>query len=100
MGVADRDWSGSDPPVATHRRISPGVLLLIAAIVLAAALTVSTAFRSFARDQYDRASGTAGQEPLYAADDTWAAWLAPESVCPGGEAVAATPTAEVTTMLC
>ena len=80
-------------------RTSPAVLLLIGAVVLAAALAVSTGLRSFVRDQYDRASGTsAGQPPLYAEDDAWAAWLAPESVCPGGEVVGA-PT-EATTMLC
>jgi uncharacterized protein YkwD len=75
--------------------------MLIAAIVLAAALTVSASFRGLVQQQYARASGaTAEQEPLYAADDPWAAWLAPESACPGGEAVDAGQAAELATMLC
>jgi uncharacterized protein YkwD len=81
-------------------RMSPAVMLISAALVLAIALAVSTNLRSLLRDEYDRASGTpTGQAPLYAADDAWRAWLAPESVCPGGE-VPAAPQTEVTTMLC
>ena len=38
-------------------------------------------------------------KPLYAADDPWTAWLAPDSACPGGEVVNA-PEAELATMVC
>jgi uncharacterized protein YkwD len=38
--------------------------------------------------------------PLYPANDEWAAWLAPENVCPGGERVDAAPNDELATMLC
>jgi len=81
-------------------RSRPAVLLVIALIVLAGALAASASFRSLLRNEYDRASETpGGHAPLYRADDAWAAWLAPESVCPGGEATDA-PQTEATTMLC
>src|SRR3954453_21714839 len=73
------------------------VWLASAALILAVALAVSGSLRSLIRHDYDQASGK--QAPLYAKDDAWSAWLAPESVCPGGEATDA-PQTEVTTMLC
>ena len=38
--------------------------------------------------------------PLYAADDPWKAWLAPESACPGGERVDGPRARQSATMLC
>ncbi len=93
MGADDRARFRSDG------RTSPAALLIIAAIAAVAALAVSANLRSVVRDGYDRASGTPTRHAsLYAKDDAWAAWLAPESVCPGGEAVNAPQ--EITTMLC
>jgi uncharacterized protein YkwD len=37
---------------------------------------------------------------LYAANDSWTAWLAPESTCPGGERTDRAPEVQLTTMLC
>jgi hypothetical protein len=38
--------------------------------------------------------------PLYAKNDPWKAWLAPESVCPGGERIAGSPVKQRRTLLC
>jgi uncharacterized protein YkwD len=74
--------------------------LVIAAVILVGALAVSANLRSLIWHEYRRASAPpTAHAPLYAADDAWAAWLAPESVCPGGEAAGALQT-ETTTMLC
>src|SRR3954451_5334827 len=78
-------------------QMRPAVWLACAALILAVALAGSGSLRSLIRHDYDRASGE--QAPLYATDDAWAAWVAPESVCPGGEAAAA-PQTEVATMVC
>src|SRR3954447_24548486 len=81
-------------------RTSPAALMIIAAIVLGTALALSATLRNLVRDEYESASGApARQAPLDAADDAWAAWLAPESACPGGEEPDA-PQSEATTMLC
>src|SRR4051812_48158067 len=81
-------------------RTRPAVWVIAVASVLTGALAVSASLRELVRQEYDRASEPpTSQAPLYAADDPWAAWLAPESSCPGGETAAARRT-EATTMLC
>jgi uncharacterized protein YkwD len=44
--------------------------------------------------------GSARSEPLYPEDDPWAAYLAPESVCPGGEDRSAPVAEQERTMIC
>ena len=39
-------------------------------------------------------------DPLYAKDDPWLSYLAPESLCPGGEALDAPLAAQAQTMVC
>jgi uncharacterized protein YkwD len=43
---------------------------------------------------------TTFEAPLYASDDPWKAWLAPEAICPGGEDVDAGRARQMETMLC
>jgi uncharacterized protein YkwD len=40
------------------------------------------------------------RQPLYARNDDWLAYLAPEAVCPGGEELAASVDAQERTMVC
>jgi uncharacterized protein YkwD len=43
---------------------------------------------------------TTYEAPLYARDDPWKRWLAPESACPGGERTEGSRTAQTRTLLC
>jgi uncharacterized protein YkwD len=43
---------------------------------------------------------TTYKRPLYAKNDPWKAWLAPEPSCPGGERTTGTPASQRRTMLC
>jgi uncharacterized protein YkwD len=43
---------------------------------------------------------TTYEAPLYADDDPWKEWLAPESACPGGERIEGSRAEQVETMLC
>jgi uncharacterized protein YkwD len=99
VAVDDRDWLHEPrPPV---RRGRTDAVVLIAALVvlfvgwkleLGRYIPLSSAVPAGVRP--------AGQQPLYAPDDQWTAWLAPESACPGGEQVNLAPQDELATMYC
>jgi uncharacterized protein YkwD len=82
-----------DPPPRTGSAPSPILLVILAVALLAGALHWLTPSHGHAGAVVVRPLGlphtpgfTVGvpQSP-YAKNDPWAAWLAPESVCPGGE---------------
>jgi hypothetical protein len=77
-----------DPPSRGRRRLSNlvGVALLVALLLIGL---------RFARD-----ADSVEQQRLYPRNDPWAAYLAPEAACPGGEDRSAAIAVQEHTMLC
>jgi hypothetical protein len=113
VGVHDRDWYRDAPPRARSSALRVVLALVVAAAVVVALVTGGVVgFSDLASCWRLDADGVrlqlvpgvagpvAGEGPLYPAGDRWRAWLAPASVCPGGEQTDAPPAAELATMLC
>jgi len=102
VGVDDREWfhkpqSGGGRPAAGSA--GAVVLVLLAVALLGWRVGLAQHLPGYRAGAIVRAGGVVTPS-LYPANDQWAAWLAPETVCPGGERVDAQPRLEGTTMLC
>jgi uncharacterized protein YkwD len=110
VGIEDRDWYREAP----KRRASPGLRLVVAAIVVV--LVIGGALHA-TRGQHvadpehqvhrDTSIGffpgltlRLSKAPLYPAHDPWKAYLADEQTCPGGEDVNAPLQKQAQTMVC
>ena len=108
VGIEDRDWFREESERSRVSGTSPWRIVLGVLIGVAIIATLS-------RPAYDRERGanglrielfpgspgiTLGEQRLYAENDPWAAWLADESTCPGGEDVSMPPEVQVQVMLC
>jgi hypothetical protein len=106
MGVEDRDWYRSSSGLVRHSvfRGRPGaaaiVVSLLATVVLGSSFGLHRALPGVDNRASNVPTGRAGAPPLYRDDDPWRAWLAPESVCPGGSQVNGPPAAEFAAMGC
>src|SRR4051812_43801719 len=98
MGVEDRDWFHEPQTGSPGRGSAVGVVLvaLLVAAFIGWRFDVAPHYRSNVRP----AAPVVESPPLYAPDDQWTAWLAPENVCPGGERADLAPAVEQATMLC
>ena len=104
MGIEDRDWARARRP---SPRRWPGVLL-VAALLAGLAVFVhgkgwSDSWKVGGERGHIRPTlgfGFGPQKPHYASGDRWKSYLAPESVCPGGEDRDAPAADQVRTMLC
>jgi uncharacterized protein YkwD len=105
VGVEDRDWyrTSSRPPIHSSFRGRPGaaaiVVSLLATIVLGSSYGLHRALPGRASPAVNIARPPVGAPPLYPDNDAWRAWLAPESVCPGGSQVNS-PATEFAAMAC
>jgi len=120
VGIESRDWYREEHRKRKQPRASRWLLVAIAVAVVAA-LAVSPPVSDrlgyeppFGIGNYlDREPDSIGHQlfpggptittyerPLYARNDPWRAWLAPESKCPGGESTNGAMSRQVKTMLC
>jgi hypothetical protein len=105
MGVQDRDWYREPRPRTTW---SPRSIAIAAGAFAAAVALVGYTYvhgRNAARPGVSLhiiGGATVPLVPagLYARNDPWQAYLAPEDVCPGGEDVSASFDRQVETMRC
>lgn len=124
MGIEGRDWYRKEP---RRRRSALARVQLLVVVVVGAALVlaVSPPVRErlgyelplglenvfvFRKDTTpgalrlqpfpDGPSVTIREQPLYAPDDPWRAWLADEATCPRGEDAAAPAAVQIRAMLC
>src|SRR5690349_2489597 len=77
-----------------------GPVDVVAAVAAVAVLAVGWKFQLGRYVPLAGAVRPVRHEALYKPNDPWAAWLAPESVCPGGEQADAAPQDQLETMLC
>jgi hypothetical protein len=104
MGVEDRDWYRASAPVHTRsgggRPNGAAVVASLLAAVLASVFGLHHFVPRHGIHAVKVPSPHVAAPPLYRADDAWRAWLAPESVCPGGGTVNGDPGAEFAAMGC
>jgi uncharacterized protein YkwD len=124
MGVEGRDWYREDARDGRgSRQLSRLEIGVLALVVVALVTAVSPPVRErlgyelpFGLENLLRKDATPGalrieplpglagvtlrEQPLYASDDPWSAWLADEATCPGGEDRSTTRAAQARTMLC
>jgi uncharacterized protein YkwD len=120
VGLESRDWYREEYRKSQRPRASRWlrVALAAAALALVAVSPPVTGRLGYEPpfgigDAFDREPSSTGvqlfpggptivtyEAPLYARDDPWKAWLAPESACPGGERIEGLRADQVETMLC
>jgi len=123
MGIESRDWYREESRQARSRSTLRRDVAVIVLVVVALVVAVSPPVRArlgyelpFGLESVFRSDATPGAmrfelipggpgvalggQPLYPRDDPWRAWLADETVCPGGEDVSAPRSVQVRAMLC
>lgn len=102
MGLADRDYMRREPRPPRRRRLANlvGVACLLALVLAGLYLTRDPDKRPKVEIGAPGLGLTVSPQRLYPRNDPWAAYLAPESACPGGEDRFAAFADQQRTMIC